>query len=346
VSRFSNGLAVVVTAPLLMLGALVPGALVPGALVPGGWAAAHRDAAPASSPPTGHRDAGHDVASDLAAVDRSTAWIQISKVELGFPTFHPEGLVVTPDRFYLSSVEIIEPTQKYPAPVDGYDRTPGKGVGHLFVIKRDGTLVKDVVLGHGIVYHPGGIDHRGNDLWIPLAQYRPGSSAEIDHVDLRTLKVTRLFTVPDHIGGVVYDETSGRLVGNNWGSRTFYEWTPRGHRLRTWKNPTNLLDFQDCQYVPDAKMACTGVTGLPQTPAAGGTTASYELGGVALLDLRRRAVVNEFPFQQWSSAGHVVTRNPVKLSAAGNVLTLWAAPDNGEEIAGTEILTWQATVTR
>jgi hypothetical protein len=69
----------------------------------------------------------------------------------------------------------------------------------------------------------------------------------------------------------------------------------------------------------------------------------YELGGIALLDLRTHAVVNEFPFQCWSEAGHVMTRNPLKLSADGNVITMWAAPDDGDEGAGTEIYTWQAT---
>lgn len=287
-----------------------------------------------------------DLAADLAAVDRSTVWTQLSKLNLEFPTYHPEGLVVTKDRFYLSSTEIIEPTVKYPTPVDGFDRTPGKGVGHLFVIDRAGKLLKDIILGQDIVYHPGGIDLRGNDLWVPVAQYRPGSSAEIDLVDIRTLQVTKRFTVADHIGGIVYDASNGHLVGNNWGSRTFYEWTLNGKLIRTWKNPENMLDFQDCQYVPTGKMACAGVTNLVQTPTAGGTTATYELGGIALIDLRTRAIINEFPFQQWSAAGHVMTRNPVKLSAEGNVLTMWAAPDNGEDVAGTQIYTWQATVTR
>jgi hypothetical protein len=330
----SSGLAVLVVAPLLVVGALVP-SLISTAHV-GRPDATAADPASKSS----------DLALDLAAADRSTAWTQLAALSLHFPTFHPEGLVVTADRFYLSATEILEPTVKYPVPIDGYDRTPGRGVGHLFVIKRDGTLVKDLRLGQGIVYHPGGIDRRGHDLWVPVAQYRPASSAEIDHVDLRTLTVTRLFTVADHIGGIVYDETTHHLVGNTWGSRTFYEWTPAGRLVRTWKNPTNLLDFQDCQYVPDARMACTGVTGLPQTPSAGGASATYELGGIALIDLRRRTVINEFPFQQWSSAGHVMTRNPVKLAADGKTLTLWAAPDNGEEVAGTQIYTWQATVNR
>jgi hypothetical protein len=122
------------------------------------------------------------LAKSLATVDRNTTWTQLSALKLDFPTYHPEGLVVTKDRFYLSSTQIIEPTVKYPVPVDGYDRTPGKGIGHLFVIDRSGKLLKDVILGHDIVYHPGGIDRTGDYLWVPVAQYRPGSTADIDRV--------------------------------------------------------------------------------------------------------------------------------------------------------------------
>jgi hypothetical protein len=337
----SRGFLVGLAAPVLVVAAVLPAQFA-------GSTSSTLTQDSASVTGTGRATHGRDgeLASDLAAVDRSTAWTQLAKLKLGFPTFHPEGLVVTPNRFYLSSVEVLEAPQKYPTPVDGFDRTPGKGVGHLFVIDRAGTLIKDIILGQGIVYHPGGIDRRGNDLWVPVAQYRPGSSAEIDHVDLRTLKVTRLFTVNDHIGGIVYDATTGQLVGNNWGSRTFYAWTARGRQVDTWKHPENMLDFQDCQYVPAGKMACAGVTNLPQTLAAGGAAAVYELGGVALIDLHRHTIINEFPFQQWSDAGHVMTRNPVKLVADGNVLTMWAAPDNGDEGVGTEIYTWQATVAR
>jgi hypothetical protein len=102
-----------------------------------------------------------------------------------------------------------------------------------------------------------------------------------------------------------------------------------------------MLDFQDCQYVPAGKMVCGGITSLPQAP---GVTGSYELGGVVLIDLHRRTIVNEFPFQLWSAAGHVMTRNPVKFARDGRTLTMWAAPDNGEEVAGTQIYTFQTTL--
>jgi hypothetical protein len=41
----------------------------------------------------------------------------------------------------------------------------------------------------------------------------------------------------------------------------------------------------------------------------------------------------------------VATRNPFKMTADGGHLTMKVAPDNGEEGNGTEILTYEATVT-
>jgi hypothetical protein len=283
------------------------------------------------------------LARAFAAVDRNTTWSLTNKLKLNFPTFHTEGLAFAGDRMFLSSVEIIEPTTKFPSPQGGYDRTPGKGVGHLFVMDRQGTLQKDITFGVGDMYHPGGIESDGKNIWVAVAQYRPNSSAIIYRVDAATLEVHKQFEVTDHIGGIVLDKTNGHLVGNNWGSRRFYEWTQDGRTVQTWDNPSQFIDYQDCQYVPDGKMICGGITGLPQTPAAGGTNATYELGGVAMIDLRKHSILNEIPFQQWSSAGHVMTRNPVKLAADGNHLTLWAAPDNGEEANGTEVFTYQAT---
>jgi hypothetical protein len=284
------------------------------------------------------------LAHDFAAVDRNTAWTQVDKLQLNFPTYHTEGLAITPNHLFLSAVQIIEPTQKYPTPVDGYDRTAGKGIGHLFVMDRQGHLQKDITLGEGDMYHPGGISYDGTNVWVPVAQYRPNSSAIIYRVDADSLAVHKQFRVNDHIGGIVRDETNGHLVGNNWGSRRFYEWTADGKQIRSWNNNSFFTDYQDCQYVASAKMICGGITNLPQTPSAGGDNATYELGGISMIDLRSHNVLRELPFQKWSSAGHVMTRNPVKLAVSGSQLTLWAAPDNGEEANGTELFTYQASV--
>lgn len=66
---------------------------------------------------------------------------------------------------------------------------------------------------------------------------------------------------------------------------------------------------------------------------------------MAMIDLKSRNVTREIPFQQWSTAGHVATRNPFKMTADGNHLTMKVAPDNGEKGSGTEIITYEATVT-
>ena len=301
----------------------------------------------ASADRAGPRETRHhdeELATDFSAVTRDTAWTRVDKLRLDFDTFHTEGLAVTRKHLFLSAVEILEPTRAYPTPVDGYDRTPGKGVGHLFVMDRQGRLQKDIVLGSGDRYHPGGIEYDGHDVWVPVAEYRPDSSTTIYRVDASSLKVTRAFDVHDHVGGVVLDKSTGHLVGDTWGSRRFYEWTRGGRQLSTWRNNGYFVDYQDCQYVRSAKLLCGGVTELPQTPAAGGKTVPYELGGMALIDLRSHRTLHEVPFQTWSTAGHVMTRNPLKLAARGDTIDLWAAPDNGDEGDGTEVFHFRATV--
>jgi Family of unknown function (DUF6454) len=285
------------------------------------------------------------VADGFAAVDRATAWQLTGKLKLDFPTFHTEGIAFTEDHIFLSSVEIIEPTVKFPSPQGGYDRTPGKGRGHLFVMDKAGKLQKDIVLGEGAMYHPGGIDFDGENVWVPVAEYRPNSSSIVYRVDAETLDVQKQFEVKDHFGGIVLDKQTGHLVGNTWGSRRFAEWSLKGKELSTWHNPDNFIDYQDCQYAADSKMLCAGLANLPQTPPAGGPAANYELGGIALIDIRTHDVLHDVPFQQWTAGGHVATRNPFKMTADGNRLTMRVAPDNGEEGNGTEILTYEATVT-
>jgi hypothetical protein len=84
------------------------------------------------------------------------------------------------------------------------------------------------------------------------------------------------------------------------------------------------------------------VTGLPAQP---GSAKGYELGGLALVDLATGQLEHEVPVQLWSAAGHVITRNPVDLDARGSHVTLFAAPDDGEEVAGTQLFTYEADVT-
>ncbi len=284
------------------------------------------------------------LADAFIRVDRNTTWQLTDTVKLAFPTFHTQGIAITPDRIFLSAVEILEPTVKCSSAVP-YDRSPGEGIGHLFVMDVAGNLHRDIVLGHGDMYHPGGIDFDGTSVWVPVAEYRPDSRSMIYRVDATTLRVHQQFEVADHCGAIVLDKQTGHLIGNTWGSRRFAEWDQHGKQVRTWTNPSFFIDYQDCQYVPDSKMLCAGVIGLPQTASAGGSSSTYELGGIAMIDLKSHSILHDVPFQQWSRAGHVATRNPFTMATKGNRLTVRVAPDNGDEANGTEILTYEATVT-
>jgi Family of unknown function (DUF6454) len=275
----------------------------------------------------------------VSKVSRSTQWSLVSRTALDFPTHHPQGFARVGDRIFLSSVEIIERPVRYPQPVDGYDRTPGKGRGHVFVLDLQGHLLRDIVLGEGNMYHPGGIDADEDSLWVPVAEYRPNSASIIYRIDLETLQVAEAFRVPDHVGGIVHDPATGWLHGVSWGSRTLYTWNRKGGQLESRANPSHFIDYQDCAFSEQRTMLCTGIAEYTSP-----TGSRFELGGMALVDLGSQTVRHEVPFQQWSAAGHVATRNPVHLEADDGTLRLWAAPDDGDEASGTEILVYTAQV--
>jgi hypothetical protein len=278
-----------------------------------------------------HRD--DPVVTAFAATTRATPWRLASRIALDFPTHHPQGFALVGDKIFMSTVEIIELPVRYPEPIDGYDRSPGKGRGHVLVMDRSGRLLQDVVLGEGDSYHPGGIDFDGRSIWVPVAEYRPNSAAIIYRLDPVSYRVQETFRVRDHVG------VSGQLHGVSWGSRTLYRWTPTGRQLSRTANQDHMLDYQDCDYVGYRKQICSGITGLP---GPGGT--GYELGGLALRDLRTGDILHEFPFPVFSAAGHVVTRNPVELEVRDGVLRMFAAPDDAEETAGTELLIFETAL--
>jgi hypothetical protein len=286
--------------------------------------------------------AGRDdkVARAFEATTRSTAWTQVARIPLKFPTYHPQGFALVGDLIYLSSVEVLEAPVPYPVPVDGYDRTPGKGIGHVFVLDRQGNLKKDIRVGEGTAYHPGGIDYDGENVWVPAAEYRPNSRAIVYKINPKTYRVSEQFRVRDHVGGVVRDRRTGLVHGVSWGSRTLYEWTASGKQLDAQPNQSHLLDYQDCDYVGRSKQLCGGVTAL-KTPTGG----NFELGGLALLDLNDdNRILHEIPFPAYSTAGHSATRNPVALEVDGSKLRLFTAPDDGEGATGTELLIYESPI--
>lgn len=219
------------------------------------------------------------------------------------------------------------------------------------MLDHNGRLLRDIHLHEGDKYHPGGIDFDGENVWVPLAEYRPNSRASIYSINAKTLELTKHFDTNDHYGGIVLDRSRNELIGNNWGSRNFTTWELDGTVVDGWANQNFFIDYQDCQYVDSGKAVCGGVANLPYHPDASVSlktsaqkpTQKYELGGISLIDLRSHAILHEIPISKYSKNNHAITRNPMKLMVQNGKLVMWAAPDDGDEDGGTDILVFEAS---
>jgi hypothetical protein len=257
-------------------------------------------------------------------LSRSTRWELKRKVDLKFDCHHPQGMVRIGDMFYMSSVEVTELPAAYDKPLEGFDRSTGQGVGHLFMFTERGELLHDLRLGEGSMYHPGGIDWDGSHLWIPAAEYRPNSKAIVYRINVQSMEAAEVFRVQDHIGGLVRDHHTGRLIGYSWGSRRFYEWTPDGVQLSMRENASHFIDYQDGHYIGDGAMILSGIAELPVRDGE----KIYELGGLALIDSETGSLLHELPITLRSPQNHVLTRNPVYLESAGKEIRMYAVPDD------------------
>lgn len=270
----------------------------------------------------------------IPKLTRGSQWQQKAAVTLQFPTFHPQGMLKIGDAFFVSSVDIKKPTNRYPSLQDGYDRDTGEGAGHLFKFDADGKLLADLTLGEGTIYHPGGIDFDGQFIWVPVAEYRPNSQSIIYKVDPATMKATEVFRFKDHIGGIVHNTDDKSLHGVSWGSRRFYKWpldaegkvtnaaTPP-EQLRV-TNPALYIDYQDCHFIGMSRMLCSGLNNY-RTSADGPV---FRLGGLEIVDLKDNRPVYQVPVELWSPSGLPMTQNPFWVEPNGEGVRAYFMPDD------------------
>jgi hypothetical protein len=252
------------------------------------------------------------IAADrVMTLTRASTWTLVASTPIAFRTFHPQGMVKIGDTFFVSSVEVI-------------DRDPGRGVGHLFEIDKTGALIADLRLGEGAIYHPGGIDFDGRDIWVPVAEYRPDSRSIIYRVDPVAMKATEVFRVADHIGAIVHNTDRRTLHGVSWGSRRFYRWTLSGGDRGVTVNASHYVDYQDCKYAGRDRMLCTGVTEFRQTRDAG----PFRLGGLDLVSLADGRPLHQLPVQLWTAAGLDMTHNPSWIEPSADGLRAYFMPED------------------
>jgi Family of unknown function (DUF6454) len=193
--------------------------------------------------------------------------------------YEQEGLKFYQGRFYISV----------------YDHTDNDG--HLLILNGNGALIKDIAFVDGQRTHAGGFSVYGDYAYVPLAVDAPHTSADILRINVKTFQVTTLLTFNDHVGGVIYDPAAHLLVGQDWDSRTFYEWTLSGKQVAEWNNPTDYVGYQDCQYVAYNNMLCSGAT-------EGATT----IGGFDLIDLGNpeHPILNGVPTPHGGNANEIL----------------------------------------
>jgi hypothetical protein len=269
------------------------------------------------------------VSAMFQQLTRASKWTLVESRPMAFPTFHPQGMVKIGAEFFVSSVEVKQRPRPYPAPRDGFDRDTGAGVGHLFKIDVQGRLLAALTLGEGPLYHPGGIDFDGRDIWVPVAEYRPNSRSIIYRVNPATLQATEVFRFPDHIGGIVHNPERRTLHGVSWGSRCFYRWTLDAdgrvtdtatppEELRA-SNPSFYIDYQDCKFLGGDEMLCSGLAQIGDT---------IRLGGLELVDLRTHRPIRQLPVPLWTKSGLPMTQNPCWIEPTADGLRAYFMPED------------------
>lgn len=249
--------------------------------------------------------------------------IPVETRELNFPTHHPQGMTAVGDRFFLSSVEVI-------------DRAAEKGTGHLFEMDRHGSLLRSITLGEGPLYHPGGIDFDGTNIWVSVAAYRPNSAAIVYAVNPETMESREVFRFDDHLGAVSHFPEQRLLIGVNWGSRRFYQWKTEQHdgewivpdpaHPDTQINGNHYIDYQDMQRVPGTSfLLCAGLRTYNEP---GRQLPSLHLGGIDLVHISELRAQYQLPMPLRPSGRRAWTQNPFFVESFDQGLRFFFIPED------------------
>ena len=273
--------------------------------------------------------------AQLKQFNASTVWTKVGETRLAGAAYHPQGLVRIGDAYYVSTVEILTSPTKLDPLVDGYDRTPGTGKGHVLKFDLNGNLLADLQIGEGTIYHPGGMDFDGTHLWVPVAEYRPDSRALLYKIDPAAMRATQVFGFGDHIGGLSRNTDDNSLHGISWGSRRFYRFsldarqTGSPEALVPTKDLRRLnhafyVDYQDNQYLGNHEMLYTGLTSF----AATSNSNAFALGGFEIVNLETGLPVHQVPVKLWAASRRPMTTNATWFESIATGVRAHFVPDD------------------
>lgn len=296
---------------------------------------------PSPLPAPGPASNFEEIITQFNRLGRTTVWNSIKNITFEGDTGEPEGMVnIGEDRYILGRGDWTEKTVSFGKNViiNGTDRSTGAGYAHILVYDGKGKRVADATLTPpgDIEYHIGGIDYDGELLWATLSQYRPNTTATIVSIDPVTLEHTNVIHYQDHLGGIVHDKKSQRLMTLNWGARNASVWnlnqTTTQHPFpqfslpeKVVRNPSFYVDYQDCKFLGHSKIydhravaMCSGVATL---------AVNVTIGGLALVDVESLVPLSEVPIMLKSALGTPLTQNPFDVAIVNGSLRLYFLPD-------------------
>jgi hypothetical protein len=154
--------------------------------------------------------------------------------------YHVQGIALDNEHIWVTSV----------------DAEKRRGYVHQFN-RATYKFERQVDVTAGEAFHPGGLSVSGDSLWVPVAEYRPNSSAMLLELDKRTLTVKRKISVADHLGCVAV--TPDGLIAGNWSSRRFYVFDLEGKQTRVIEN-ASPNQYQDIKFVDGMLVASGNLT--------------------------------------------------------------------------------------
>jgi len=94
-------------------------------------------------------------------------------------------------------------------------------------------------------YHPSGLDHDEECLWVAVAHYRPViAKSKVMCISPQTMKVKSSFEVDDHIGTLACLDTMLMLL--NWDAKNIYLFKKDGRQVGKHDSPGKAA-YQDCK---------------------------------------------------------------------------------------------------
>ncbi|MCZ2498938.1 hypothetical protein GN316_19435 [Xylophilus sp. Kf1] len=279
--------------------------------------------------------APNPLGAQLRQLTASSVWTKVGETRLAGNAYHPQGLVRIGNAYYVSTVEILSLPTALNLAADGYDRTTGTGRGHILKYDMAGTLLADLPIGEGTVYHPGGMDFDGTNLWVPAAEYRPDSQALLYRVDPVAMRATKVFGFKDHIGGLSRNPDTNALHGISWGSRRFYRFGLDAAQASspdalvppaTLRKPNHAfyIDYQDNQYIGSNEMVYTGLTSF----AATANSNAFALGGLEIVNLETGLSVHQVPIKLYAASRRPMTTNATWFESIATGIRGYFVPDD------------------